>query len=50
MKAVDPILERYYALEEKIKAYNPTLDSERLFSAFTYAAITAITSDVTGET
>ena len=34
---MDPILERYYALEEKIKAYNPTLDAERLFSAFTYA-------------
>ncbi len=34
---MDPILERYYALEEKIKAYNPHLDTERLFSAFTYA-------------
>ena len=34
---MDPILERYYALEEKIKAYNPNLDAERLFSAFTYA-------------
>ena len=34
---MDPILERYYALEEKIKAYNPHLDTERLFAAFNYA-------------
>ncbi len=34
---MDPILERYYALEKKIKTYNPTLDTERLFAAFTYA-------------
>ncbi|NCB63103.1 MAG: bifunctional (p)ppGpp synthetase/guanosine-3',5'-bis(diphosphate) 3'-pyrophosphohydrolase [Clostridia bacterium] len=34
---MDPVLESYYALEEKIKAYNPTLDTKRLFSAFQYA-------------
>ena len=34
---MDPILERYQALEEKIKEYNPALDTQRLFSAFTYA-------------
>ena len=34
---MDPILERYQALEDKIKAYNPALDAQRLFSAFTYA-------------
>ncbi|MGE9970811.1 RelA/SpoT family protein [Candidatus Pseudoscillospira sp. SGI.172] len=34
---MDPILERYQALEDKIKAYNPTLDSGRLFDAFSFA-------------
>ena len=34
---MDPILERYQALEDKIKTYNPALDTQRLFSAFTYA-------------
>lgn len=34
---MDPILERYQALEDKIKAYNPSLDAQRLFAAFTYA-------------
>ena len=34
---MDPILERYQALEDKIKAYNPALDTQRLFSAFTFA-------------
>lgn len=34
---MDPILERYHALEEKVKGYNPALDSQRLFAAFTYA-------------
>ena len=34
---MDPILERYQALEQKIAAYNPALDRERLFAAFTYA-------------
>ncbi|WP_297214265.1 RelA/SpoT family protein [uncultured Flavonifractor sp.] len=34
---MDPILERYQALEDKIKAYNPTLDTQRLFNAFTFA-------------
>ena len=34
---MDPILERYYALEEKVLAYNPNLDKQRLFSAFQYA-------------
>ena len=34
---MDPILERYQALEDKIKAYNPTVDTQRLFDAFSYA-------------
>ncbi|MEG1857621.1 MAG: HD domain-containing protein, partial [Pseudoflavonifractor sp.] len=34
---MDPILERYQALEDKIKAYNPSLDTQRLFAAFNYA-------------
>jgi guanosine-3',5'-bis(diphosphate) 3'-pyrophosphohydrolase len=34
---VDPVLEQYYAMEEKAKQYNPTLDTNRLFFAFTYA-------------
>ncbi len=34
---MDPILERYYALEKKIKSYNPSLDTGRLFAAFQYA-------------
>ena len=34
---MDPILERYQALEDKIKSYNPSLDTQRLFNAFTFA-------------
>ena len=34
---MDPILERYQALEDKIKAYNPGLDTKRLYDAFSYA-------------
>ena len=34
---MDPILERYQALEDKIKAYNPSLDAQRLYNAFTFA-------------
>ena len=34
---MDPILERYQALEDKIKSYNPTADTQRLFDAFSYA-------------
>ncbi|MGI6498477.1 MAG: RelA/SpoT family protein [Oscillospiraceae bacterium] len=34
---MDPVLEQYYAMEEKAKQYNPTLDTNRLFFAFTYA-------------
>lgn len=34
---MDPILDRYQALEEKVSAYTPNLDTQRLFSAFTYA-------------
>ena len=34
---MDPILERYHALEDKIKTYNPALDTQRLFNAFNYA-------------
>ncbi|MCI8870875.1 MAG: bifunctional (p)ppGpp synthetase/guanosine-3',5'-bis(diphosphate) 3'-pyrophosphohydrolase [Lawsonibacter sp.] len=34
---MDPILERYQALEDKVSAYTPNLDTRRLFEAFTYA-------------
>ena len=34
---MDPILERYHALEKKVMVYTPNLDSKRLFDAFTYA-------------
>ena len=34
---MDPILERYHALEDKVAAYTPNLDTKRLFEAFTYA-------------
>ena len=34
---MDPILEQYYALENKVLAYTPNLDKARLFDAFTYA-------------
>jgi len=34
---MDPILERYQALEDKVSAYTPNLDTKRLFEAFTYA-------------
>jgi len=34
---MDPILERYHALEEKVASYTPNLDTKRLFDAFTYA-------------
>ena len=34
---MDPILERYQALEDKVAAYTPNLDTKRLFDAFTYA-------------
>ena len=34
---MDPILERYQALEDKIKAYHAALDTQRLFAAFNYA-------------
>ncbi len=34
---MDPILERYQALEDKIKGYNPTADTQRLFDAFSFA-------------
>ena len=34
---MDPILERYHALEDKVKQYNPNLDTKRLFAAFTFA-------------
>ena len=32
-----PILEQYYALENKVAAYTPNLDKAKLFDAFTYA-------------
>ena len=34
---MDPVLESYHALEEKVKAYNHNLDTKRLFAAFQYA-------------
>ena len=34
---MDPILEQYHALEEKVAAYTPLLDTKRLFEAFTFA-------------
>lgn len=34
---MDPILERYHALERKLSTYTTNLDSKRLFDAFTYA-------------
>ena len=34
---MDPILERYHALEKKVAAYTPNLDTQRLYDAFTFA-------------
>ena len=34
---MDPILERYQALEDKIKEYNPSVDTKRLYDAFNFA-------------
>ena len=34
---MDPILERYHALEKKVQNYMPNLDTQTLFDAFTYA-------------
>ena len=34
---MDPVLESYHALEEKIKQYNHNLDAKRLYAAFQYA-------------
>ncbi len=34
---MDPILERYHELEEKVSTYTPNLDTQRLFDAFTFA-------------
>ena len=34
---MDPILERYQALEDKVASYTPNLDTKRLYEAFTYA-------------
>ena len=34
---MDPILERYHALEEKVLFYMPHADTQRLFDAFPYA-------------
>ena len=34
---MDPMLERYQALEDKVSAYTPGLDTQRLYRAFTYA-------------
>ena len=34
---MDPILERYQALEDKVASYTPNLDTKRLYEAFTFA-------------
>ncbi|MBO5339966.1 MAG: bifunctional (p)ppGpp synthetase/guanosine-3',5'-bis(diphosphate) 3'-pyrophosphohydrolase [Oscillospiraceae bacterium] len=34
---MDPILEKYQALEDRVRAYTPGLDAQRLYTAFTYA-------------
>ena len=34
---MDPILERYHDLEQKVAMYTPNLDTRRLFNAFTFA-------------
>ena len=34
---MDPVLESYHALEEKIRQYNHNLDAKRLYAAFQYA-------------
>ena len=34
---MDPILEQYHELEEKVLTYIPDLDTQRLYDAFTYA-------------
>ncbi len=34
---MDPILERYQALENKVAQYTPNLNTQKLFDAFTYA-------------
>ena len=34
---MDPILERYQALENKVSLYTPNLNTQKLFDAFTYA-------------
>ena len=34
---MDPILEKYQALEDRVRAYTPGLDAQRLYNAFTYA-------------
>ncbi len=34
---MDPLLDRYHALEQKILQYNPTADTGRLYAAFRYA-------------
>ena len=34
---MDPILERYHALEEKVLSYNPGADTKLLYAAFQYA-------------
>ena len=34
---MDPVLESYHALEEKIRQYNHNLDTKRLYAAFQYA-------------
>ena len=34
---MDPILESYHEMEEKVSSYTPNLDTRRLFEAFTFA-------------
>ena len=49
---MDPILERYQALEDKVSAYTPGLDTQRLYRAFTYAdaVIAALLHDTIEDT
>ena len=38
----EAILARYQALEEKIRSYNPALDTRRLSDAFTFALLIVV--------
>ncbi len=36
---MDPMLQRYQALEDRVKGYNPTVDTQKLFEAFSFADV-----------